>query len=166
MSTSIISLLSISFASSIILLLIPKSKLHKGVKIISSLLIISSILNVLSPLISIYSSVDFNNSTTEINLENDEYSDELINKTGQQICIYTKEMLHTKFDIPLDALQVSATLEANNENTVYLKMVSVRLLYEINVDEYLISKAVSDTLMCECTVFIQKNIGELNEKHL
>ena len=154
MNEILLSLITVPLCSTIILLLLPKSRLSQAIKILCSLLIIVTIVNAILPFTSILFDLNFSIDVPEIDDGDSKFNEDLINKTGLQICVYTKEMLHTRFAIPIDAIQVSATLQSDKDGTVYIKSITVKLLENINVDKYLIADAVSDTLMCECTVLI------------
>ena len=152
MNTYSITLLVVSFLSTVIVIFIQSPRLKNAFKTITSLIITLLILSTISSLLTSLLSFGLNFKDSSNEYDNTLFNDNVINETGKQICEYTKDMLCTKFAIPEDSIEVTATLEKNLDNEIYIKIITIRLLYNIDIDKQTLAQTVSDTLMCDCTV--------------
>lgn len=148
-------IISLSAISALICAIIGNCAFASSVKVVCSITILSSVFSLISPIIIVLS--EFNVDDTDDNSLSQiggVYDDTLISDTGGYICRYTKEMLVSKYGLSDETFTVSATLNVDNTENVYIECITVKFTVAPDISAEIISDFVAETLMCECIVLL------------
>ncbi len=148
------SIILVSIVSSLLLIFLDGNKLKDKVKFLSGVLIISLIIQMLSPLMNELQKLVniFPSDGDYIDQPSDDISQETVLKEcARQMSVYIKDMICGKFELTEDEIHVSVSLE-NKNGTVNVKGITVSITKTHLQLGHEISSYVSSLMGTVCTV--------------
>ncbi len=146
-------IISVSVISSLLLIFIDGTKLKDRVRFLSGVIILSLVLQILSPLVGELQKLItvFPSEDEAVQPSVDESKENVLKESARQMAIYLKSMLCGKFELPDEDVNVSVSLE-NENSSVKVKGVTVALTEtHLNIASE-ISMYISSLMGTVCTV--------------
>ncbi len=143
----------VSVISSLFLIFIDGTRIKERVRFLSGVIILSLILQMHSPLLSeLEKLVNLFPSDEEIVTPSEDISKEnILKESARQMAVYIKELVCGKFELPSEDVNVSVSLEIEND-AVKVKGITLSLTETHLALSSEISKYVSSMMGTVCTV--------------
>ncbi len=143
----------VSVISSILLILIDGTKLKDKVKFLSGVIILSLIIQILSPLMTeLEKLINIFPSDGDVFIPTESESEEnILKESARQMAVYIKDLICGKFELPDNDINVSVSLE-NENGAVNIKGITVSITETHLSLSYEISNYVSSLMGTVCTV--------------
>ena len=154
LSHQILSVISVAAITSLIFAALGDSRFKEALKSICALAVLSALISSFAPVIEVITTLTSKNEQLEISPDHNVDNSVLINDIGKNLCLYTEDMLYTRFGISRDDCTVGVTINEDDGGNISLKTVTVEFLSVPPVSPALISDYITETLMCECIIIL------------
>ncbi len=147
-------LIFVSLICTFLTLLLSKNKFISSIKYVCGISVLITVLTVIAPLTNSLGrliNIDFTFNENG-SIDNGISDNLIIDQSASYICEYVKTLLNQKYGILAENISASLTLDTGNKENVIIKNITLSF---INTDESLypeITRYVSESLGCECTV--------------